>query len=250
MSKLLICVDFQNDFLEGGTMEVSGGNADVDRTIEFIKNNKIDKIICSLDTHTKKQIFHKCYWKDQNGNEPDNYTIITKEDVENGKWIPTNGNIEYAIEYLSHIKSEGRKELCIWPYHCLIGTKGASLCERLADVVYQNNNLFIQKGMDPDTEMYGIIRPEYNENNYYNYEVLEAIEQYDEVYITGEASSHCVVESVKEIAEYYEGNFELLSKITVLTDCMSSIKGYEEDTEKEFEILKTKGIKLAKSTEI
>lgn len=250
MKRLLICIDFQNDFLEGGALAVLGGKEDIERTISFINKIKIDKIICSLDTHTKNQIFHKCYWKDSNGNSPEDYTIITKEDVMNGKWIPVNENIEYAVEYLDYIENKGKKNLCIWPYHCLIGTIGNSLPDNLAKVVYEHDNLFIQKGIDPDTEMYGIIKPEYDKNKYENSEVLEIIRQFDEVYIAGEAKSHCVLESVKQIAEYYSDNPDIISKIIILEDCMSSISGYEKTTEEEFEILKNKGIKIVKSIDI
>ena len=243
MSKLLICIDFQNDFLEGGALEVLGGKADVERTISFIRNNKIDKIICSLDTHTKNQIFHKCYWHDSNGNNPDEYTIITKEDVESGKWLPVNGKIEYVKEYLDYIDKKEKKSLCIWPYHCLIGTSGAAIESNLAKVVYEYDNLFIQKGMDPDTEMYGIIKPEYD-TGYINKEVLEEIRKYDEIYIAGEAKSHCVLESVKQIVDYFKEDIMTISKINILIDCMSSISGYEENTEKEFDELKNKGVKF------
>lgn len=249
MSKLLICIDFQNDFLEGGALEVTGGKDDVERTINYIKSHKIDKIICSLDTHTKNQIFHRCYWKNSEGANPEIYTIITKEDVENGKWIPVNGNKEYAISYLDEIQNKGKKSLCIWPYHCLIGTSGAALEENLAKVVYEHDNLFVQKGMDPDTEMYGIIKPEYD-TGYINKDVLDEIKKYDEIYIAGEAKSHCVIESVKQIVDYYSNEPEIITKITVLNDCMSSISGFEETTENEFQELVNRGIKLINSSNI
>ena len=249
MSRLLICVDFQNDFLEEGSLAVLGGKADVERTINFINNHKIDKIICSLDTHTKNQIFHKCYWQNSNGENPADYTVITTEDVINEKWIPTGCTKEYALEYLRHIEEKGKKCLCIWPYHCLIGTTGSSLDSNLAKVVYEHDNLFIQKGMDPNTEMYGIIKPEYD-TGYINTELLEEIKNYDEIYVTGEAKSHCVLETIKQIVEYFSKDKNTLEKIVVLQDCMSSIPGFEETTERELNELANRGIKLKNSTDI
>ena len=249
MSKLLICVDFQNDFLEGGALAVSGGRADVEKTIYFINNHKIDKIICSLDTHTKNQIFHKCYWVNSNGENPDDYTIITAEDVRSEKWIPVGCSKEYAFKYLNYIENEGKKNLCIWPYHCLVGTIGAALDSELAKIVYEHDNLMVQKGMDPNTEMYGIIKPEY-ETGYMNTQVLEEIKKYDDIYIAGEAKSHCVIETVKQIVDYFADRPEFISRITLLNDCMSSIPGYEEITERELNELVSKGIKIKKSIEI
>ena len=249
MSKLLICVDFQNDFLEGGALAVSGGKADVEKTINFINNHKIDKIICSLDTHTKNQIFHKCYWKNSNGETPSDYTVITAEDVRNNKWIPVGCSKEYALEYLDYIENKGKKNLCIWPYHCLIGTTGAAIEPSLAKVVYEHDNLFLQKGMDLNTEMYGIIKPEYD-TGYINLDMLEEIQKYNEVYIAGEAKSHCVLETIKQLVEYFSEDKNTLEKIIVLQDCMSSIPGFEETTEKELNELASKGIKLKNSTDI
>ena len=78
MRKMLMCIDFQNDFIEGGALAVTGGKEDVKRTIHFIQTHSIDKIVCSLDTHSKNQIFHQCYWKDENGKNPEIYTIWEK----------------------------------------------------------------------------------------------------------------------------------------------------------------------------
>jgi len=136
--------------------------------------------------------------------------------------------------------------ICIWPYHCIKGTKGIELEENLAKTIEKYAPIFIRKGMDSYTEMFGIIKPEYNPDNYINKEVLDLIESHEQVYIAGEAKSHCVLRTIEQIIEYFENQPEILERITILENCMSSITGYEEQTEnkfKEFEKYKIRFIK-------
>lgn len=256
--RLLLCIDVQKDFIEGGPMGVPNSIKDVENITKFIYKNmdEITNIMCSLDTHTPGQIFHPAWWVDENGNTPNAYTIITYEDVQNRKWIPVLDDTEDSIEYLKQLNYLGKSNLCIWPYHCISGTEGATIENELAKIIYFHSvarsctNPMIFKGTDPKSEMYGIIKPEYSKDNFINMEVLNTIKQYDEVYVVGEASSHCVLESVKQIAEYFSEKPEILNRITILTDCTSSITGYEENTTKEFKELAKVGIKFKKSTEV
>ena len=80
---------------------------------------------------------------------------------------------------------------------------------------------------------------------------MNAFQQYDEIYVVGEAASHCLMESVKQIAEEYATRPEITSKITILEDCTSPITGCEQLTKDAFDDFKRiYGIKFAKSTEI
>ena len=151
----------------------------------------------------------------------------------------------------------GKKQLCIWPYHCIAGTEGATLENEFAKMVYFHSvarksvNHMIQKGTDPYSEMYGIIKPEFSKKNFLNTPVLTAIEKYDKIYVVGEAASHCLMESVKQIAEHFANRPEVTQKITILEDCTSPITGYEADTQIAFANFKSSyGIQFAKSTDI
>jgi nicotinamidase-related amidase len=109
----------------------------------------------------------------------------------------------------------------------------------------------VQKGTDPYSEMYGIIEPEFSESNFLNTPVLNAIEKFDAIYVAGEAASHCLMESVRQIATHFANRPEITQKITILEDCTSPIPGYEADTKAAFDMFKnTYGIKFAKSTDI
>lgn len=257
--RLLLAIDVQKDFIEGGALAVPGSIADVERIAKFIYNNmeELTRIMCSLDTHTPYQIFHPCWWANSNGDHPAPYTVITYEDVVKDFWRPIVGDPRDSLDYLKGLESAGKKLLCIWPYHCIDGTEGHGLENEFAKMVYfhtvcrKSADCMISKGQDPFSEMYGIIRPEYSKNNFVNTPVLTAVEKYDEIYVVGEAASHCLMESVQQIAEYFEDRPEITQKITILEDCTSPIPGYESATQDAFDRFKsTYGIKFEKSTNI
>ena len=79
----------------------------------------------------------------------------------------------------------------------------------------------------------------------------DAIEKFDEVYIVGEAASHCLMESGRQILEHFAGRPDITQRITILEDCTSPIPGYESATHDAFESFKaTYGIKVMKSTDV
>lgn len=218
---------------------------------------KITNVIYSLDTHNKNHIFFQNWWKDDKENEVEPFTIITYEDVLNGKYrVADCKKHNVSIAYLNAIEKKG-KQLCIWPYHCIEGTEGAELEKRLKkmfeyySIVRQNRPIEVIKGLEPYSEMYGIIHPEYNFNGYFNIDVLEQVENADEVYIVGEAASHCLMESLIQILEYFRNEPDICKKIVVLSDCTAPIGGYEEYTKESFDkLVKQYGIKIIKSVNV
>ena len=219
----------------------------------------ISRIMCSLDAHGEHHIFLPCWWVNQKGEHPAPYTIITYDDVANNRWYPVIGNPRDSIDYLKEIEKPGadKKNLCIWPIHCQVGMPGFNLEKEFGKMVNffslarMSANKMVQKGQDPLSEMYGILKPEYSKKNFLNMPVINAIVEYDEIYVVGEAASHCLMESVKQIAEYFANSPEVTQKITILEDCTSPITGYEADTQKAFDNFKnTYGIHFAKSTDI
>ncbi len=258
IKRLLLCIDVQNDFMEGGSLAVPGSLKDVERINNFIYKNlyKITKIACSMDTHQMYQIFFPSWWKDVDGNEPEPYTIITLEDVESGKWIPHKDK-DLTLRYLRDLKDTGKRMLCIWPYHCIEGSIGRDLENEFRkmvcfhDIVRKAENVILPKGMHQFSEMYGIVKPESLIDPFFNEEAINLVRDFDEIYVVGEAKSHCVLDSVKQLLLEFADNKYKTSRIIVLKDCMSSIPGYEEETEREFEELKsTYNIRIENSEDI
>lgn len=255
---LFIGIDVQQDFMENGALGVPNSHKDVENITKFIYNNmdKISQIVVSLDTHNPFQIFNPCWWVDENGNNPAPFTAITLADLDAGKWRAVINPIA-SREYVEHLEKDGKKVLVVWTYHCLQGTNGSALENQFANMVYFHSvakKTMVQrlvKGQDPLSEMYGIIKPEYDTKNYINIDFLNKIEKFDKIIISGEAKSHCVLESIKQILEYYANKQEVTKKIYILEDCMSSITGFEQIAEDTFNDFKKKyKVNIVKSTNL
>lgn len=255
---MFLAIDVQNDFMDKGALGVPGAHEDVERMTRFIYDNMdyISKIAVSIDTHIPHQIFHPCWWIDENGNNPDPYTVITLSDLDAGKYRAIINPLK-SREYVENLEKNGKKVLCVWPYHCIQGTFGNTLENQFSNMVYFHSVAKktvperLVKGYDPLSEMYGIFRKEYDYGkNEINLNILNKMEEYDKIIIAGEAKSHCVLESVKQMLEYYEKRPEITSKVFILEDCMSSIPGYEAETDQTFENFKKKyHVNIVKSTE-
>ncbi len=98
------------------------------------------------------------------------------------------------------------------------------------------NPLVIEKGLDPISDMYGIVHPEYNPMNRYDDRMINEFRKYDEVIFAGEAASHCVLTSVKQVMVLFEQE-TVKPRFSILTDCMSPIAGFEEATSAAFDEL-------------
>ena len=235
---LFLAIDVQQDFMDNGALGVPGAHGDVERMTHFIYDNmdKITNIAVSIDTHTPHQIFHPCWWIDEDGNNPGPATPITLADLDAGKWRAVI-NPSKSRDYVEHLEKDGKKTLVVWPYHCIQGTTGCALENQFANMVYFHSvakKTVVQrlvKGQDPLSEMYEIIKPEYDTKNYINLDFLNKMESYDKIVICGEARDFCVYESLKQMLAHYTNNTEVLKKVYVLEDCMSAI-GAPADVDK------------------
>ncbi len=254
---LFLAIDVQLDFMDSGALGVPGANKDVVKMSKFLYNNidKISSIMVSLDTHEPMQIFHPCWWIDENGNHPNLFTVIKPIDLTEGKWKAVK-DPALSKNYVRQLEKIG-KELCIWPYHCLDGSVGCSLDNQFSNIIHFLSIAKkiplrkIHKGQYQLSEMYGIFKPEYSTSNDTNTALLKEIAAFDKIIIAGEAKSHCVLESIKQFCEYYYDKSEITRKIYVLTDCMSDIPGYEKQSQTAYNILVSKyKINIVKSTDL
>ncbi|WP_188207550.1 cysteine hydrolase family protein [Alkalibacillus aidingensis] len=255
---LFLGIDIQNDFMDNGALGVPGAHEDIMNINHFIYQNfdRITHIAVSLDTHYLKQIFHPSWWVDQNGKHPEPLTVISLEDVENGKWQAIQNQSE-SLQYVKGLEQKGQKQLCIWPYHCIEGTPGAALESQFSRMIHFHSFVKgvpikkIVKGKDLLSEKYGIVKPEFSPDDQTDYELLQYISGFDKVVIGGEAESHCVIESVKQIAEHFSNQRYFTENIYVLTDCMSCIPGYEHESNQEWlHLIEQYGIQLFDSTKL
>lgn len=127
----------------------------------IIVDMKYADLAVSIDTHTPHQIFHPCWWIDENGNNPAPYTPITLADLDSGKYRAVIYPRQ-SRDYVEHLEKDGKKTLCVWSYHCLQGTSGAAFENQFANMIYFHSvakkavTQRLVKGQDPLSEMYGI----------------------------------------------------------------------------------------------
>ena len=280
----LLLVDVQNTFcLPDYELFVRGrsGTGAVDdnqRLCEFIYHNlhRITDIIVTMDTHQAMQIFHAIFLVDQAGNHPSAYTLISYDDIENGKWLVNPAllnnlkmNEEQAREHLLHytktLKNRGKYNLTIWPYHAMLGSIGHALVPSLEEAIFFHTAArysqpdIIVKGDHPLTEHYSVIGPEIltrangRKIARKSSSLLLKLQKLDALFIAGQAKSHCVSWTIQDL--YYQikkRDPKLVRKIYLLDDCTSSVVipnvvDYTEQAEEAYQHFASAGMHIVKS---
>jgi len=265
----LLTIDPQKDFCDDpkgknpgtGALFVPGAEQDMDNLSVMINTygNRIDDIHCTLDSHHPLHIAHPIFWKNAAGQHPNPFTVITYEDVLNGVWMATNPAMQqWALTYTKSLKDNGRYALCIWPPHCLIGTNGAAVTDCVntalrnwAEKYFAIVNYWT-KGSNIKTEHYSVVKadvidPNDDINTGINTKLIEALLTADKILIAGEALSHCVANTVTDIADAF-GDDSYVKKLVLLEDCTSAIPGFEAQVNKFLTDMKARGMEVAKST--
>eukprot|EP01038_Epipyxis_sp_PR26KG_P012216 gene12216-16366_t len=246
-SMILLIIDPQAshhlDFHEGGSLAVQGATADSLRIASLIrrKMDRIGEVFVTLDSHHKKHIAHSAFWKDSKGNGPDPFSQISHDMVVNKQWIPRDCSLQNWCErYTKDLEeSANHFKLTIWPDHCLIGSTNHAVQDdiqlALRDWTVSNQKLktvkHIHKGMNCLTEMYSAIKAEVqiltDQTTTTNTELLSELKKCDKLFICGQALSHCVNFTCRDIVNDWPGNRNL-SDIVILIDGSSPVGTYEK----------------------
>ncbi len=258
MNVNLLLVDPQNDFCSpSGSLYVTNAQDDCKRLAEFINtySASLSSIYMTLDGHPLYHIAHPFFWVNAEGGHPAPYTAINHEDIENGIWKPVDASlIDYVKQYTISLESSGKYELFIWPPHCLMGSWGRAVEERVlvASRKWEEEKPgrvigFFEKSYTSITEHYSVLQAEVvdptDDTTKTNYSLIDALKKMDVILIAGEALSHCVLTSLKDLVAYIDPK-----KFILLSDCSSLISGFESETEKSIAALKQKGVQFLDST--
>lgn len=258
MKNALLIIDAQFDFCNpAGSLFVPNADKDMEKLKTLIiKNaNKIDHICLTLDSHPVNDISHPYFWEDKNGKFPVPFTSITSEQVLNGEW-KARFEPELALEYLKNLEKDGKFPHLIWSIHCLNGSKGASIDDNLMEAlqIWTKQGKEYQtaiKGTYPLTEHFGIFMAQIPSKNHpetqLNQNLIDNLMQYENVYLAGEAKSHCVATSLQQALDYAPN---LAKKIIVIEDCMSDVPNMEHFGRPTYEEAKAKGIAFVKANDI
>lgn len=233
----LFGVDAQVTFcLPGASLYVPGAVEDCRRAVEWLYRNldRVTGLVFTLDTHTAFQVFHPPWWVDAEGKHPPPFTPISAADVLSGRWRPTR-EPERTLAYVQELERRGRYLLTVWPYHALQGGVSHALMPAVMEAslfhahARRSPTHFEAKGQHPLTEHYSVFAPEVTELagetlGAFNQRLLDALLAYDRVYIFGEAKSHCVLFSVRDILEHIRDvDPSLARRIYLLEDAMSPV---------------------------
>lgn len=212
---------------------------------------------------------------------PGPFTLISCEDVKSGKWIPrkdiqmplgvnlvhpnimqvgnlydADGNLDilaYCIEYTARLEKSGKFQLCIWPEHCLIGTPGHGIYPIIRQAMDEWSSAtgrsaeFIMKGQNLFTEMYSAFRAEVeiSPETCFNKELLNSLRESDRILVCGQALSHCVNHTIRDLIDNMEGEEY---KVEILADCASSVPSFEKDGECVVQYIADSGGKIIKNS--
>ena len=281
----LLLVDVQNTFcLPEFELFVAGrsGTGAVDdnrRLCEFIYRNlgTITRILPTMDTHQALQIFHAVFLVNEAGEHPEPYTLISAEDVEQGRWRVNPAAAaalglqeEYAQEYLLHytrwLERTGKYQLTIWPYHAMLGGIGHALVPAVEEAIFFHSVArvvqpgFQVKGDHPLTEHYSALGPEVQSDHLgnpvaeRNTRLVEELLKYDAILVAGQAKSHCVAWTVEDLLQDEKARTQGLAKrLYLLEDCTSpvvvpGVVDYTDEADAAFRRFAEQGAHLVRST--
>ena len=233
-------IDPQNDFCDPkGALFVAGADSDMNRLAAFISKNqtRLNEIHCTLDSHDPVHIAHPIFWVNSKGERPSPFTLISDDDVRNGTWRAYNPRWQSrAIDYTEVLKKNGRYVLVIWPPHCLIGSWGAGVNPEVHNALtkWANDKFdrvnWVTKGSNLFTEHYSGLQADVPDpqdaSTKLNTALIDALNNADEILITGEALSHCVANTVTDLATNFGD--DSIKKLILLEDTSSNVTGFEK----------------------
>ena len=282
----LVLIDIQNTFcipdfeLYVGGRSGTGAVDDNTRLARFIYRNLavITQIALTLDTHQATQIFHPLFLVDNKGEHPPPYTLVSAEDIKEGRWkfnqilaedmgVSPNYGQSMVEHYTRQLDKKGKFNLTIWPYHAMQGGIGHALVSSIEEALFFHTIArfsrpdFVIKGAHPFTEHYSAIGPEVlkgpNDETLgeKSVKILHMVKDYDAVVLAGQAKSHCVAWTINDLLEQIGGTDpKLVSKIYLLEDCTSPVVvpgtiDYTDQADADFARFAAAGMHIVQSTE-
>jgi nicotinamidase-related amidase len=273
----LLVIDPQNDFCDlpdtyrpldpatrkphAPALPVPGAHQDMLRLAGLINRGRagLSAISITLDSHHRYDIAHPTFWVAHDGGPVTPFTQISAADVRAQRFLPRHaGSKERVLAYLDALETAGRYQLMVWPVHCEIGSWGSNVHDdvRAAYNRWEDSSLGIvaklAKGSNPWTEHYSAVMAEVPDaedpDTQLNRRFIDTLAQADQIYIAGEAGSHCVKATVEHIADNFGA--QPLSKLVLVTDCMSPVSGFEAQYRAFVDAMQARGVQVAQSGDV
>ncbi len=282
----LLAIDVQNTFclpefeLFVGGASGRGAIDDNARLCAFVYRNlgRLSEIVATLDTHGPFQIFHPVFWVDAAGEHPPPHTVVSAEDVEQGRFrvnprlehfvAPPGFDLDaYARHYARSLASGAKYPLFLWPYHAMLGGIGHALVSAVEEAFFfhaiarQSPTRFEIKGRHPLTENYSALRPEVTADHAgrpigeENLALVESLLGFDALVVAGQAQSHCVAWTVADLLDAILARDPALARrVYLLDDCTSpvvvpGVVDFTEQAESAFRRFEAAGMHRVRSTD-
>jgi nicotinamidase/pyrazinamidase len=251
MNRALLVIDPQVDFCEGGSLAVPGATANMRRIARLLPY--MDMCFLTMDSHNQRHIANAGMWSDRDTGKPvDDFSVVqmTRKCGKGHGIFECNGNevycqLDHPFEYLEpkydkqtlasifdtievdEDEHNQANSLMLWPDHCLIGTPGHNIHPDLMNAILKLNTPYsvYQKGDDLFTESFSAL--EKATTDPINTDLMEALNTFDEIYIVGLASSHCVRKTMKSILKgrtVFGRTIHFASKCRLVEDCVSRVR--------------------------
>lgn len=260
---ILVIIDPQNDFMDidNAGLPVAGAAEDMRRIAAAIERagHKLRSIQITLDSHHLYHIAHPLFWMDAQGLPPPPFTAISADDVERGRWrarIPAHRGV--ALDYVKALDANRRYRLIVWPPHCLIGSWGHNIYPPLFESIrqWESRNVAIAgkmtKGSNWSTEHYSAIKAEVEREDdpstRLNIDLIRMLRESERVYVCGQASSHCVANTVRDIVENF--GTTPLGKLWLIADGMSPVAGFETGSQDFLRDMKARGLNICRAADL
>lgn len=266
--------------MKPGSLAVVGAWEDMKRLSTFVDRvgGRLRDIHVTMDCHRTFDVAHPLWWKagdlkwrnSKNDVHPDPFTMIVPQDLLPGgpnqpaKWIPALPYPEKytkagftALSYLEKLAATNRYPLVIWPEHCLIGDTGNAINSEIFEALnrWERNETadidWVSKGSNVYTEHYSAVRAEvpdpFDPSTTLNKRLIDMLAECDVVLLAGEARSHCLANTVRDIAaEFGDAN---IRKLILLEDCTSDVGGFEQMGKDFVTEMTARGMQVVKSVD-
>lgn len=257
----LLIVDPQVDFVETtGALSIPGALDDMARIAAFIDTfgSNLSDIHVTLDSHQAVHIAHPIWFiSKESKKHPQPFTDLACQDLDfvspSGELFETTSPkmAAWTRYYFGQLQKLGKTHT-IWPPHCIMGEPGHAIAPVVAHSLrnWSNSNLalvdYVFKGMNHRVEAFSAVKAEVvdtdDPSTKPNKKLLHSLEQADEVIVCGEASTHCVKNTVLDLILLLGVKFA--SKCVFLEDATSPVTGFESAQDAFFMGLRHNGVKL------
>ena len=115
----------------------------------------------------------------------------------------------HPLNHCSFVDNGGQ-----WPKHCVKGTEGASVPQKIFDVIsnleHKPDIVIIEKGCDSDKEEYGAFTGYNRFNNPFKYffscnterDIYDMLKESEDIEVVGIAGDYCVLNTIKEMLKF------------------------------------------------